>query len=37
MNGTTDYLEGYAITSSDVNTYNNTVGTYFQAYLVNRV
>jgi len=37
MNGTTDYLEGYAITSSGVNTYNNTVGTYFQAYMVNRV
>jgi hypothetical protein len=36
MNGTTDYLEGYAITSANVNTYNNTVGTYFQAYMVNR-
>jgi hypothetical protein len=37
MNGTTDYLEGYAIVSSNVNTYNNAVGTYFQAYMVRGV
>jgi hypothetical protein len=37
MNGTTDYLEGYAIVSSNVNTYNNAVGTYFQAYMIRGV
>lgn len=37
MNGTTDYLEGYAIVSSNVNTYSNSVGTYFQAYMVRGV
>jgi hypothetical protein len=37
MNGTTDYLEGYAITSSNVNTYNSNTSTYFQAYMVRGV
>jgi hypothetical protein len=37
MNGNTDYLEGYAIVNSNVNTYSNAVGTYFQAYMVRGV
>ena len=31
MNGTTDYLEGYAICNSTLNTFTGITGTYFQA------
>ena len=34
MNGTTDYLEGYAICNSTLNTFIGVTGTYFQASMV---